>query len=131
MLALHTRDGEIREDPADLGTAVLPPDIAWVDLMQPTASETAFVERATGLRVPSFEDLSEIETSSRVRSEDGTLYLSVPLVHRSTAADPQTTPVGYVLSPERLVTVRFEPLTAFSTFRPVARGTAPEIFAGL
>lgn len=132
MLALHAADGAIREIPADLDAAAgLPPDIAWVDLLQPTASETAFVERATGFRLPSFEDLSEIETSSRVRAEDGTLYLSAPLVHRSTAADPQTTPVGYVLSPERLVTVRFEPLTAFTAYRETALGTAPEIFAGL
>jgi magnesium transporter len=131
MLALHAYTGEIREAPADLGTARLPPDIAWIDLLKPTPDETAFVERATGLRLPTFEELSEIETSSRVRIEDGTLYLSAPLVHRSTAVDPQTTPVGYMLSPERLVTVRFEPLTAFITFAPAAQGAGAEVFAGL
>src|SRR5829696_6688020 len=114
MLILHARNGEIREAAADHAATTLPREIAWIDLQQSTASEAAFVERATGLRVPTFEDLSEIETSSRVRTEDGVLYLSAPLVHRSNAEDPQTTPVGYVLSPERLVTVRFEPLTAFS-----------------
>ena len=131
MLTLHAHTGETREPPADLGTASLPPDIAWIDLLMPTPDEAGFVERATGLRLPSFEDLSEIETSSRVRAEDGTLYLSAPLVHRTTAADPQTTPVGYMLSPERLVTVRFEPLTAFITFAPAARGAGAEVFAGL
>jgi magnesium transporter len=131
MLILHARNGEIREAAADLGATTLAPDIAWIDLQQPTANEAAFVERATGLRVPTFEDLSEIETSSRVRTEDGVLYLSAPLVHRANAEDPQTTPVGYVLSLERLLTVRFEPLTAFSTFEKAARGGPAEIFVGL
>jgi magnesium transporter len=131
MLALHTRNGEIRPAPADLGAAALPPDIAWIDLLTPTPDEAGFVERTTGLALPSFEDLSEIETSSRVRTDNGTLYLSGPLVHRSTAVDPQTTPVGYVLSAERLVTVRFEPLTAFAVFAPMAQGASAEVFAGL
>jgi magnesium transporter len=131
MLTLHAASGGIREAPSDFAAAALPPDIAWVDLLTPTPDEAGFVERTTGLRLPTFEDLSEIETSSRVRAEDGTLYLSAPLVHRSTAADPQTTPVGYVLSRDRLVTVRFEPLTAFAVFAPTAQGTATEVFAGL
>jgi magnesium transporter len=131
MLILHARNGEIREAAADLAASTLPPDITWVDLVTPTPDEVAFVERATGLRLPSFEDLSEIETSSRVRTENGTLYLSAPLVHRSTAVLPQTTPVGYVLSSDRLITVRFEPLTAFATFAPAAQGAAAEVFAGL
>ncbi len=132
MLALHAHSGEIHDPPGDLdAAATLPPDIAWVDLLSPTPAEIGFVERATGLVLPSFEDLSEIETSSRVRTKNGTLYLSAPLVHRSTADNPQTTPVGYLLSAERLVTVRFEPLTAFNAFSPTAQGAAPEMFVGL
>src|SRR5205823_14190339 len=99
MLSLHARSGEIREAPVDLHRADLPADIAWLDLLQPTATETSFVERVTGLRVPSFEDLAEIETSSRLRSERGALYLSAPLVHRVTADNPATTPIGFVLTP--------------------------------
>jgi magnesium transporter len=131
MLILHAQNGEIRETPADRWNAALPLEVSWIDLVSPTPEETEFVERTTGLRVPSFEDLSEIETSSRVRTENGTLYLSAPLVYRATADDPRTTPVGYVLSPERLVTVRFEPLTAFATFAPAAQGTPSEMFTGL
>jgi magnesium transporter len=131
MLVLHARGGETRDIADDPGTATLPADTAWLDLMQPTQDEIAFVERATGFKVPSFEDLSEIETSSRVRTESGTLYLSAPLVYRAAASDPQTTPVGYVLSPDHLVTVRFEPLTAFSTFAEMAQGNPVEMFVGL
>ncbi len=132
MLTLHARTGEIDQPQADLGdAAAMTPDAVWVDLLNPSPSETAFVERATGLVLPSFADLSEIETSSRLRAQNGVLYLSAPLVHRANADDPRTTPVGFVLGPDRLVTVRFEELIPFTTFGQAAPGTAPEAFAGL
>jgi magnesium transporter len=131
MLVLHARAGEIREPPEDLGAAALPPDVVWIDLLQPTAEEIAFVERATGLKLPSFEDLSEIESSSRLRSVEGTLYLSAPLVYRTAADDPQATPVGFILTPERFITVRFETPTAFATAAQRAYSTAHEAFACL
>src|ERR1700730_16180578 len=34
----------------------------------------------TGLAVPSLDELSEIESSSRLRARDGALYLSLPLI---------------------------------------------------
>ena len=131
MLVLHARGGEIREPPKELGTAALPPDVVWIDLLQPSAEEIAFVERATGLKLPSFEDLSEIESSSRLRSVEGTLYLSAPLVYRTAADDPQATPVGFILTPERFITVRFETPTAFATAAQRAYSTAHEAFACL
>jgi magnesium transporter len=131
MLVLHSRTGETHELPADPGAAALPPDIVWVDLLKPSPAEMAFVERTTGLHLPTFDDLSEIESSSRLRTDDGTLYLSAPAVHRATAADPQSTPVGFVLNAELLITVRFEPLNAFTTFGQGPHGTAPEVFTGL
>src|SRR5690242_18605954 len=130
MLVLHARGGQIREPPSDLPRGNLPDDVVWLDLLKPSPVECSFVERTTGLRVPSFEDLAEIETSSRLRSERGALYLSAPLVYRATASNPGTTPVGFVLGPERMLTVRFESLTAFADFGP-EDGGAPEAFAGL
>lgn len=131
MLTLHDSAGEVREPPADLGAAVPMPGIVWIDLLQPSPAEAEFVERSTGLRLPSIADLSEIESSSRLRAQHGVLYLSAPLVHRAIADDPQTTPVGFVLGPELLVTVRFEELTAFTTFGQTAPETASEAFVGL
>jgi magnesium transporter len=131
MLTLHARTGEVRQPPADLAAAVPIRDIVWIDLLQPSPRETEFVERSTGLHLPSIEDLSEIETSSRLRVQHGVLYLSAPLVHSADAHDPRTTPVGFVLGPELLITVRFEALTAFTTFGLAAPETASEAFTGL
>src|SRR6266568_5818915 len=131
MLTLRSRTGEVDQPQADLGDAAAMRDAVWIDLLNPSPSETAFVERMTGLRLPSVADLSEIETSSRLRAQNGILYLSSPLVYRANADDPRTTPVGFVLGPELLVTVRFEELVPFTTFGEMAPGTAPEAFAGL
>ena len=131
MLTLRSRTGEVDQPQVDLGDAAAMRDAVWIDLLNPSPSETAFVERMTGLRLPSFADLSEIETSSRLRAQNGVLYLSAPLVHRANADDPRTTPVGFVLGPELLVTVRFEELTAFNTFGQTVPGNASEAFAGL
>jgi len=131
MLALHARDGETRVLSAEAGAIQLTPDIVWIDLLSPSPRETALVEAASGLSLPTLEELSEIETSSRLRTDGDVLCLSAPLVHRARAHDPATTPVGFVLGPELLVTMRFEPLMAFSTFEPAARGSASEIFVGL
>ncbi len=128
MLTLYGRDGPLGQAAADLAVT---PDAVWIDLLQPTPAETAAVGRATGLRLPTLAEISEIESSSRLRTQDGALYLSAPLVQRATAEDPKTTPVGFVLAPDRLVTIRFEPLTAFTTFAKAVPGNAPEVFTGL
>jgi magnesium transporter len=131
MLALQARTGDLVAAPARSDAAALPADTVWVDLLNPTPEEAIFVERATGLRLPSVDELSEIETSSRLRTEDGVLYMSAPLVHRATAGDPQTTPVGFVLCPQLLITMRFERLTAFENFERAPRGSAAETFVAL
>ena len=110
--------------------------VVWFDLLNPTAEDVREVERATALHVPTREELSEIETSSRLRAVGEALYLSAPLVYRAEGTRmPGTTPAGFVLAPGVLVTIRFEALTAFTLFaercaaEPMADG--PAAFVGL
>jgi magnesium transporter len=131
MLVLHTKTGESREWLATNVPVGLTPDVIWIDLLQATTTETAFVERYTGLTLPSFEDLSEIEASSRLRSENNVLYLSGPLVSGADSNNPRTTPLGLILSPERLITIRFESLVAFTALGELKEPTAPGVFAAL
>jgi magnesium transporter len=37
----------------------LPPDVIWIDLLNPTTEEIAFVESRKKVRIPSIEALSE------------------------------------------------------------------------
>ncbi len=115
-LALHSCGpmGTLLE--VDLNATALPEGIVWIDLLSPTPEESAFVARATGLHVPGAAELSEIESSSRLRTEGRVLYLSMPMVSR-TDGRPETTPVGFVLSEQRLITVHFKQLPAFGAFQ--------------
>jgi magnesium transporter len=138
MLTLYHSCTGCGERPADLAKANLPANVAWIDLLKPEPDEVAFVKRTTGLEVPSIEDLSEIESSSRLRHQNGAIYLSAPLIYRGADSDHRlTTPVGFVLTRERLITVRFEDITSFKTFsaRDLAGESDPlssaAVFAGL
>jgi magnesium transporter len=98
----------------------------WIDLLQPTAEEIAQVSAATGLRVPTESQISEIESSSRLAFEDGAFYLSAPLVAVDADGEHQLTPVGFVLSSRVLLTIHFVPLAGFDAYRDEAVARPPE-----
>ncbi len=106
------------------GAPPLHPAAVWIDLLDPTEAEARLVAELTGLHVPTLAELNEIETSSRLQRRGEALYLSTPSVMRDERG-PRVTPVGYVLTRDRLLTVRFAPLPAFEAFsRDCARAGA-------
>jgi magnesium transporter len=120
----------------ELGSVEALRQAVWIDLQDATADEIDRVQRATSLSVPSEADVSEIETSSRLASRDGTLYLSMPLIRIDTGG-PRSVSAGFVVAPDRLITVRFAPNRIFETYAErLPRGTTPHqagahIFIGL
>jgi magnesium transporter len=137
MLTLHICSPTHQEIIPQLDGATLPPGTTWIDLLNGTAAEVDFVQRVTGLHLPSFERLSEIESSSRLNARHGALFLSTPLIYRPDDGDPVTTPVGFVLTPQFVITIRFQPLAAFKSFtQQVAKRGPPHpsstgVFVGL
>jgi magnesium transporter len=92
------------------------PKAFWIDLFDPTPDETARMASEYSIQVPSRDALQEIETSSRLRSEAQALYVSMPLtVQDSVGLIPA--PLGFILSPQLLVTVRFSEIPAFDQVR--------------
>src|SRR3954470_10209739 len=89
----------------------------WIDLLQPTADEIARISAATGLRVPTEDQVSEIESSSRLAFDGGAVYLSAPLVAVDADGEHALTPVGFVLSSRVLLTIHFVPLAGFDAYR--------------
>ena len=84
----------------------------WIDLLDPDDAEIAQVARHFGLEVPSRESLAEIEASSRTRQDGDRLVMSAPLI-RQQDGHPVMAPVGFVLMPDALVTIRFAEYAAF------------------
>lgn len=86
---------------------------AWVDLLDPTESERSAFEQAFGLHVPTKEQIVEIETTSRLRTENDALYLTAPLIFVADSGAWIVVPTGFVLAKEVLLTVRFATSSAF------------------
>ena len=55
----------------------IPDDATWIDLEEPTREEDKLVEQCVGVQVPTREDMSEIEPSSRLYEENGALYMTL------------------------------------------------------
>jgi len=121
LTAFANLDGALRRITEPL------PGALWIDLVEPTTDEAERVARETGLAVPAEADINEIESSSRLSMRDGALYLSMPLVSRP-ETEPRSISVGFVLSPDRLITVRFAQSRLFDRFmeqhKTVARSGA-------
>jgi magnesium transporter len=87
--------------------------VSWLDLLDPAPDEQAIVESDYGFKLPSREDLSEVESSSRTSEENGVLFMSVPIASHGHAGDEAPSPIGFVLSKDVLVTIRYAPSRSF------------------
>ena len=114
MLTVHTCAGSGMPI-ADLSASTLSAGVVWIDLFNGDRAEIDFVERATGLHVPTLKELSEIESSSRLRFEKEVIYLSTPIVFRTDVDEPTMTSVGFVLRHDLLITIRFADLKVFNS----------------
>ncbi len=86
----------------------------WVDVLDPSPDEVARVAADLGIKLPSREALEEIETSSRLRAEGRVMYVSMSLPARDEAPGFTPVPLGFILSPEILVTVRYSEVHGFA-----------------
>lgn len=84
-----------------------PEGVVWIDLLNPTAEEEKFAEKALGQNIPTREDLKEIEPSSRLYELNGVLHMTAWLIDGIEEGRPNADPVGFILSGELLVTVRY------------------------
>jgi magnesium transporter len=107
----------------------------WVDLLDPTAEEIARVAAECGIHVPSRESLQEIESSSRIRVEGDVLYLSMPLSIQDDSPALAPLPLGFILAPHQLTTVRYSEVHAFANVITRVRNdpsiTSTTVFASL
>jgi magnesium transporter len=105
-------DGSIVESKSEK----IPDNSTWIDLEVPTTEEEALVERCVRLNVPTQTEMAEIEPSSRLYEQEAALYMTVSVLYGVEDGRPATTPIGFVLADNRLVTIRYatpKPLRVF------------------
>ena len=104
---------------ADIQSAV------WVDLSFPSPLETAAVEEALGLDLPTKADMLEIEASSRVYRENHAQVMNLLLVVGVDSGTSAAVPVSQILTPSQLVTVRYADPQAFRSLDISCTRAAP------
>jgi len=109
--------------PASTGEGAALSGSSWIDLLDPTDAECAAFEAAFGLRVPSRDQLTEIESTSRLKCDGDALYMTAPLIVAAPNEPWLPTPTGFVLSNRVLMTVRFAKSQCFdAVIAEVGRG---------
>jgi magnesium transporter len=89
---------------------------AWVDLLDATPAETAKVEQALNLKLPTRLSLTETESLRRSRAEQSLYSMTVPLITRD-GSRWRLSPTAFLLDGRRLITVRVDPHPAFDALR--------------
>ena len=111
------------------------PTPIWLDLFNADQAEEAQVATTAGVRIPARDALAEIESSSRLASDGEAIYLSMPIAARNATGLLVSSPLGIIITPKHLVTIRYQELPAFDHFLagPQARTAqdSAELFAGL
>jgi magnesium transporter len=100
----------------DAAAERIPDEATWIDLEEPTHEEERLVERCIEVDVPAQAEMAEIEPSSRLYQKNGALYMTVSALRGVDEHLPTTTPIGFVLAGQRLVTIRYatpKPVRAF------------------
>ena len=121
--------------PSDHGDAALTAShVIWVDLVRPTDDERKLVEDRYHVTLPTRDELSEVESSSRVSEENGVLFLNIPTISPASGVEHPPSPVGFVLGKDFLITTRYVELRSFDAVikkfptRPLGR-TSVGMFA--
>jgi len=108
----------------------------WVDLYKPLPGQEQ-VTASLGVEVPTLADMEEIEISNRLYREGRDDYMTVVLPGMSDSKLPMSGPVTFILTPDRLVTVRHHVPRPFETYPERADKVGPgcdcsdKVFLGL
>ena len=90
--------------------------------------EDKLVEQKVGIAIPTREEMQEIEVTSRLYVENGARYMTATLMCQSDTDAPKTTPVTFILSGHRLMTVRYdEPRPFLMVGNKLCRGCSPTV----
>ena len=117
MLTVYRPHGTVLESTVLAEGDAIPGDAVWIDLFGPSAEEDARVEQFVNVDVPTREEMQEIEISSRLYLENGARYMTATLMCQTDTPVPATTPVTFILSGQRLITVRYDEPRPFAMIR--------------
>ncbi len=116
MLRVFTPTGDMLLSDIAAADGVLPEGAVWIDMVNPSREEELFVEQATGIEVPTREEMDEIEPSSRLYEDRGAVYMTAWLATGIMKNDAETHAVSFILTPVHLITLRYAEIMSFERF---------------
>ena len=114
MIAIYDAAGGClvkRDGATDVQSATV-----WIDLLNPTNDEELNIEKILALDVPTRAEMREIEVSNRYYSEDGADFMTAFVIHSGDTEHVTTSNVTFILTGNRLITVRYAEPKAFGLF---------------
>ncbi|MGE0848619.1 MAG: magnesium transporter CorA family protein [Hyphomicrobiaceae bacterium] len=116
MLTIYEAVGEVLRKCED--SSVITPGAVWIDMLNPTREEDQLLEQALGISIPTREEMSEIEASSRLYPEGAGHYMTAIVLHQPDLPfePPIAKPITFILVGDQLVTVRYTEPRAFAMF---------------
>lgn len=88
----------------------------WIDLINPTPEDEALVEDILRLNIPTREEMQEIELSSRLYKEHDNIFMTATMIAQAESLSPKQDAVTFIITPHRLVTIRYIEPQAFMLF---------------
>lgn len=94
--------------PIDAGSIkALPKSAIWIDLFEPTREEEKLAEKLVGTNIPTREELSEIEPSSRLFQRQGATFMTMSVLYGINHGHPDSDPIGFILTDKHIVSIRY------------------------
>jgi magnesium transporter len=115
IIASHFQDTLIQKE-INASNSPFLNDSLWIDLINPTAEEEALVEQSIRLNIPTREEMQEIELSSRLYKYNDTLVMTATMIAQAESQSPMSDAVTFVLTKNKLVTIRYIEPQAFKLF---------------
>src|SRR5271154_3530490 len=94
MLTFH-KTPELGEIVVALDATSLPPDVSWVDALEPSPEEIGFLRRVLGVEPPTLAQMLEIDSRSRPNRPHGALFVTPPTGRRASPGPNPPRPPGF------------------------------------
>lgn len=86
----------------------------WIDLFNITDEERTLIKTSLNIEIPTLKDISQIEISERLYTENDALYLTITELVNKEAKFPETHSIVFILHKNYLITVRYVDLISFN-----------------
>jgi magnesium transporter len=91
-------------------------EAVWLDLINPSPNEEEMLEKILELNIPTRDEMREIELSSRLYKNNDTFFMTATMIAQSDSLDPTQDAVTFVLTKQKLITIRYIEPQAFTSF---------------